>query len=101
MAIEQMKLVNIVGPLGLFDEVVRNCVVDSGFAPENVLEFVGSSGELLPFTMRNPSSSLLSRALSLLDKLTSNHVITILRQTNVMKALSLLILMNCQIVTRT
>ena len=69
MAIEQMKLVNIVGPLGLFDEVVRNCVVDSGFAPENVLEFVGSSGELLPFTMRNPSSSLLSRALSLLDKL--------------------------------
>ena len=62
MAIEQMKLVNIVGPLGLFDEVVRNCVVDSGFAPENVLEFVGSSGELLPFTMRNPSSSLLSRA---------------------------------------
>ena len=64
-----MKLVNIVGPLGLFDEVVRNCVVDSGFAPEHVMEFVGSSGELLPFPMRNPSSSLLSRALSRLDKL--------------------------------
>lgn len=64
-----MKLVNIVGPLGLFDEVVRGCVVDSGFAPEEVLEFVGSGGGLLPFTMRNPSSALLSRALNLADKL--------------------------------
>lgn len=64
-----MKLVNIVGPLGLFDEVVRGCVVDSGFAPEEVLEFVGSGGGLLPFTMRNPSAALLSRALNLADKL--------------------------------
>lgn len=62
MAVEKMKLVNIVGPLGLFDEVVRDCIVDSGFAPENVLEFVGVGGGLLPFTMKNPSSALLSRA---------------------------------------
>lgn len=69
MAIEKMKLVNIVGPLGLFDEVVRGCVVDSGFAPEEVLDFVGSGGGLLPFTMRNPNAALLSRALNLADKL--------------------------------
>ena len=57
MAIEKMKLVNIVGPLGLFDQVVRGSLVDSGFAPESVLDFVGSGGGLLPFTLRNTGPS--------------------------------------------
>ena len=69
MAIEKMKLVNIVGPLGLFDQVVRGSLVDSGFAPESVLDFVGSGGGLLPFTLRNPNGALLSRSENLLDKL--------------------------------
>ncbi len=69
MAVEQMKLVNIVGPLGLFDEVVQKCVTDSGFAPENVLHLVGSGGGLIPFQLKNPSSALLSRAVNLCEKL--------------------------------
>ena len=68
MAIEKMKLVNIVGPLGMFDQVVRDCVVDSGFAPESVLEFTGGGG-LSPFTVKNPSAALLSRVESLADQL--------------------------------
>lgn len=68
MAIEKMKLVNIVGPLELFDQVVQDCVVDSGFAPESVLEFTGGGG-LTPFTVQNPSAALLSQVESLADQL--------------------------------
>ena len=68
MAIEKMKLVNIVGPLELFDPVARDCVVDSGFAPESVLEFTGGGG-LSPFTVKNPSAALLSRVENLADQL--------------------------------
>ena len=55
MAIEQMKLVNIVGPLGLFDEVVRNCVVDSGFAPENVLNLWAAAANCYPSPCGTPA----------------------------------------------
>ena len=68
MAIEKMKLVNIVGPLGMFDQVARDCVVDSGFAPESVLEFTGGGG-LSPFSAKNPSAALLSRVENLADQL--------------------------------
>lgn len=62
MAVAQMKLVNIVGPLDIFDKVVRSCVVNREFHPENAIHFMKHNKWLRPFDHANPYTELLRRA---------------------------------------
>ena len=39
MAVASMKIVNIAGPMSMFDEVARITVTSSSFAPEDALSF--------------------------------------------------------------
>ena len=42
MSVVPMKLLTIAGPLERFDDVVRACVIDQEFHPENALQLMRS-----------------------------------------------------------
>ncbi len=68
MSVQKMKFVTLTGPVDQFDEVVRRCVIDREFHPENVLQ-ARRGGRLQPMTAGNPAAPLLRQADSLLARL--------------------------------
>jgi hypothetical protein len=69
MAVAKMKLVNIVGPIDRFDDVVRSCIVGKEFNPESVMGFLPGVRGLMLFSDVNPSSALLNKAYMISEKL--------------------------------
>ena len=59
MSVVPMKLLTIAGPLERFDDVVRACVIDQEFHPENALQLMRSVKGLRPLELENPYSALL------------------------------------------
>ena len=62
MSVVPMKLLTIAGPLERFDDVVRACVIDQEFHPENALQLMRSVKGLRPLELENPYSALLHRS---------------------------------------
>ena len=54
LAVIPMKLLTIAGPIGQFDSVVRECVINQEFHPENTLQFMKGVRGLRPFDLTNP-----------------------------------------------
>ena len=65
MSVVPMKLLTIAGPLDRFDDVVRTCVIDQEFHPENALQLMRGVGGLRPLELENPYAALLRRCLTL------------------------------------
>lgn len=63
-----MKLMTIAGPMDVFDEVVRACVINQEFHPENALTFMKKVRGLRPFDLFNPYTALLRRAEQVADE---------------------------------
>ncbi len=59
MAIEKMKLVNLVGPIEDFDRVVMQHVIDNNMHLENMIKVMDTPAELNPYTEENPYNELL------------------------------------------
>ena len=68
MAVIPMKLLTIAGPIGQFDSVVRECVINQEFHPENTLQFMKGVRGLRPFDLTNPYTALLRRAEQVADE---------------------------------
>ena len=67
MSVVPMKLLTIAGPLERFDDVVRACVIDQEFHPENALQLMRSVKGLRPLELENPYSALLHRSVEVLS----------------------------------
>ena len=68
MSVVPMKLLTIAGPLERFDDVVRACVIDQEFHPENALQLMRSVKGLRPLELENPYSALLHRSVEVADE---------------------------------
>ena len=68
MSVVPMKLLTIAGPLERFDDVVRACVIDQEFHPENALQLMRSVKGLWPLELENPYSALLHRSVEVADE---------------------------------
>ena len=68
LAVIPMKLLTIAGPIGQFDSVVRECVINQEFHPENTLQFMKGVRGLRPFDLTNPYTALLRRAEQVADE---------------------------------
>lgn len=62
MSVIPMKLFTIAGPLTQFDAVVRSCIVNHEFHPENAMQYMRGIRGLRPFDLSNPYTALLRRA---------------------------------------
>ncbi|MCI8538844.1 MAG: ATPase V [Oscillospiraceae bacterium] len=62
MSVIPMRLVTLAGPLEQFDGVMRACVVDREFQPENALQLMQEIKDLRPMEMNNPYSVPLRKA---------------------------------------
>ena len=69
LAVVKMSLVNISGPLDKFDDIIRECIVDQEFCPENIRGTMPKNSKLVPFNTTNPNTMLLGRILKLAEKL--------------------------------
>lgn len=69
MSVTPMKLMTFVGPMTQLDAVVRTCIIDQEFHPEQVLRLIHDAKGLRPFTVSNPYAPLLRQAERLLDEL--------------------------------
>lgn len=54
MAVSRMKLLNIVGHTDRFEDVVRKCLYEHDFHPENSVAYLGSSGSFSSFNEPSP-----------------------------------------------
>lgn len=63
-----MKLFTIAGPLTQFDTVVRSCIVNQEFHPENAMLLMKGVRGLRPFDPANPYTALLRRAEQVADQ---------------------------------
>ena len=68
MSVVPMKLLTIAGPLERFDDVVRACVIDREFHPENALQLMRGVGGLRPLEPENPYGELLRRSIEVADE---------------------------------
>ena len=68
MSVVPMKLLTIAGPLERFDEVVRACVIDQEFHPENALQMMRDVRGLRPLEPEDPYAALLRRAVEVADE---------------------------------
>lgn len=59
MAIEKMSLVNIVGPVSMFDETAKHCIIGMDFHPENTSNIVSQKSVFMPFNESNPFNEAL------------------------------------------
>ena len=62
MSVVPMKLLTMAGPLDRFDAVVRECVIEQNFHPENTIELRHDVPGLRPLSQENPWAPLLRRA---------------------------------------
>ncbi|MEG2118724.1 MAG: V-type ATPase 116kDa subunit family protein, partial [Pseudoflavonifractor sp.] len=69
LSVIPMKLLTIAGPLTQFDAVVRSCVINQAFHPENALQFMRGAHGLRPFDLSNPYTALLRRAEQVADEI--------------------------------
>lgn len=65
MAVAKMKLVNIVGRLKDFDDVVRRCCINGNFHPEQATTVLEDYQEFIPIDEPNPYASHLRMAVDL------------------------------------
>lgn len=65
MAVAKMKLVNIVGRLKDFDEVVQNCCVKGNFHPEQSSQALEGIEEFKPIEEMNPYSRTLQKIIDI------------------------------------
>ena len=68
MSVVPMKLLTIAGPLERFDAVVRACVIDREFHPEQALSLMKGVKGLRPLELENPYSALLRRSVEVADE---------------------------------
>ncbi len=68
MAVSQMKLVTIVGPLLEFDQVVRSCIIGREFHPESTLSVMKRVNGLHPFDLQNPFAEFVRHAELISDR---------------------------------
>ena len=68
MSVVPMKLLTIAGPLERFDDVVRACVIDQEFHPENALRLMQKTGGMRPLEQENPYGELLRRSIEVADE---------------------------------
>ena len=68
LSVIPMKLLTIAGPLDQFDTVVRECVINQEFHPENTLQTMKDVKGLRPFELNNPYTALLRRAEQVADE---------------------------------
>ena len=68
MSVIPMKLLTIAGPMDQFDTVVRECVINQEFHPENTLQTMKDVKGLRPFELNNPYTALLRRAEQVADE---------------------------------
>ena len=68
LSVIPMKLLTIAGPLDQFDTVVRECVINQEFHPENTLQTMKDVKGLCPFELNNPYTALLRRAEQVADE---------------------------------
>ncbi|MDR0405640.1 MAG: hypothetical protein LBH54_02470 [Clostridiales bacterium] len=61
MAVEKMKLINIIGPIAEFDRVVMRYVVDNNIHLENMFRVFVDTPGLYPYTEGNPYGPLLKK----------------------------------------
>ena len=61
MSVVPMKLLTLAGPLERFDAVVRACVIDQQFHPENALQLMAGVEGLQPLDCTDPYAPLLRR----------------------------------------
>ncbi len=69
MAIANMKLVKIEGPIANFDIISQNCIINRNFHPENAMEMMHHSKVLHHMEGTNPYLVSLSKIQSLADRL--------------------------------
>lgn len=69
MGVSRMKLATVVGPLPVFDDVVRDCVVGHEFHPESAVSVMREIKGLYPFDVSNPYQEKLRRAERLISLL--------------------------------
>ena len=62
MSVSPMKFISIIGPLEEFEQVVRSCVINWEFYPENASKALGAVRRLSPFDQKDPYSDLLAEA---------------------------------------
>ena len=65
MSVIPMKLVTLAGPVTQFDHVVRSCIINREFQPENALQLMRDVQNLRPFERNNPYLAALRKAESL------------------------------------
>ena len=68
MSVVPMKLLTIAGPLERFDDVVRACVIDQEFHPEQAITLLKSVKGLRPLEPENPYRALLHRSVEVADE---------------------------------
>lgn len=66
MAVASMKLVNIAGPVSMFDTVARMTGSSGQFQPEDALSFYRTNDNISPMSQENPWSAAAERLLSAL-----------------------------------
>ena len=69
MSVQPMKFVTITGPVAVFDQVARTCVIDHQFHLEPAIQAVHHSKWLRPMDAANPMTALLRQADDLLARL--------------------------------
>ncbi|MCL2167489.1 MAG: hypothetical protein FWH49_09430, partial [Clostridiales bacterium] len=62
MSVSPMKFISIVGPLEEFEQVVRSCILNWEFYPENASKALGAVRKLYPFDQQDPYTDLLAEA---------------------------------------
>ncbi len=69
MSVQPMKFVTLTGPAEAFDRVVRDCILDRSFHPENALQTMRGNSRLRPMTGGTAVAPLLRQADGLLERL--------------------------------
>jgi len=68
MAVQKMKLVNILGPISLVDEAISKLCVNNNFHPESINDVVQNTKGFFPFDTANPYTQPLKKVTEILNK---------------------------------
>ena len=65
MAVEKMKLINIIGPIAEFDRIVMDYVIENDIHLEDMLYVLANAQDVFPFTEANPYVRLFQKSTKL------------------------------------
>lgn len=68
MALEKMKLMNIIGPMSVVDDVVFLLGSSGVFQPDDTQEFFSDKDDLIPIVSNNPYQDPLNRISSIMER---------------------------------